>query len=134
MTAGEARTITRHEAAVVCHQFDLPGGYAGSGFTGGLVALMARADRENLGRLAQGFPGYAAAVRLVLAGRSQRLMAAAAGTESVPVGFCCPVCFRVSYHPMDDLLGYCGHCRAWTRLGPEPRMVADGPAAGWGVL
>lgn len=61
-------SISAHQAAVVCHQYDLPGGYEGSGFTGGLVAVMARADADNLARLAQGYPGYAAAVRLAQSG------------------------------------------------------------------
>lgn len=55
--------VTAGEAAVVCHQFGLPGGYAGSGFTTMLVELMAQADEENLTRLGWGYPGYAAAVR-----------------------------------------------------------------------
>ncbi|MGH3905187.1 MAG: hypothetical protein ACRDTE_13510 [Pseudonocardiaceae bacterium] len=109
-TAG--RVVTAHEAAIVLHHYGLGGGYPGSGFTAGLVALMASADWENLGRLALGFPGYATAVRLAGAGEA-RLRDAAAGA-SVRVGFWCPRCLRVSFAPMDLIEGYCGHCHAWT--------------------
>jgi hypothetical protein len=39
------------------------GGFKPGGFTTGLILLMLSADQSNLAKLADGFPGYASAVR-----------------------------------------------------------------------
>jgi len=41
----------------------------------------------------------------------------------------CPVCYHVSYHPDDELHGYCGFCHAFTgvaRFMSEGRIFFDG--------
>lgn len=38
-------------------------------------------------------------------------LAASAGGK-----FTCPRCGWTSFHPMDVVEGYCGHCHDWTRV------------------
>lgn len=39
----------------------------------------------------------------------------------------CPACGRTSYHPVDVMEGYCGHCHAFTspKLAERRAMTSD---------
>lgn len=116
--------ISPHEAAVVCHAYALPGGYAASEFVSLLIAAMAMADGANLDRLGLGFPGLAAAVRLarsdeVAVARLVRIAKRPRDT-SESGGFRCPRCDRVSWNPYDLANGYCGACQDYTAPAAPP--------------
>lgn len=56
--------LGRERANNVLNWFDSSKGYAGGGFFAALMSAAARADDQNLNRLAEGFPAEIAAYRL----------------------------------------------------------------------
>jgi hypothetical protein len=58
------RPFPPHVAAHVLHHFGAAEGYPAGSFITALIALMTRADPDNLVRLTFGFPEYGRAVRV----------------------------------------------------------------------
>lgn len=63
--AADIEAITPEDARHVLHHYGHPDGWQPGSFAQRLIAAAAHADFENLHRVGAGFPGIAAAVRLI---------------------------------------------------------------------
>jgi hypothetical protein len=51
------------------------------------------------------------------------------------MSFTCPECRRTSYHPVDEQVGWCGACEAFTRDTPQQtealaaKLISEGQPA-----